>query len=268
MERGETTAETRFTDTGATGSSGGFAGKPTYSGAPTTSTTTSTTTRTAAPQRERELTGTTGAEALRRRNVLPLAPEKLERLKAELPRAIEKHWANVQGAVPHTATEAWDKLPYLWQYTLFADAFIVWPLLGALMLMNPSKALSIHSALATFFGWAGPSPMLASNTLLMYVQATGALCLALGFVAGFTWYRRDGTLARAYSLMRMLLAGCLFYAVYFGHPLGIVAKGKTSTVYYALLPFAVHSLWHAGAILTSGPEFWRKLLGRVPAHLH
>jgi hypothetical protein len=253
MERGETTAEARgkVTDTGATGNYS----KPVYS---------STTTRTAAVE---EPGLRAQAEALRQRAVAHLAPEKLAQMSRELPRVIESQVARAQHALPHTATEAWDKLPYLWQATLAADAFLVWPLLGFLLLTSPTAALAWHARLAGYFGWAGPSALLASNSLLMYVQATGALSLALAFVAGFTWYRRDGTLARAYSLMRMLLAGALLYAVFYGHPEGAVLKSKTSTVYYALLPFAAHSLWHAGAILTSGPAFWRKLLGRVPTHL-
>lgn len=186
-------------------------------------------------------------------------PAKMEQLKTQGTQAFDR----LRSSFPASAQDVWNSLPAMWQYTLFSDAFIFWPLLGGTLLFAPMKALDMHRRMANYFGWAGPTPSVASNALIMNVQALGAVCLSLHILAAYGWYRRDVYFARIYSVFRLALGCFLLYAVYFSHPGMAMVKGPST--FKALIPFALHSLWHAGAIISSGPQAWTRMFSRLPA---
>lgn len=97
------------------------------------------------------------------------------------------------------------------------------------------------------------------------MQALGSFLLSLSILAGYGWYRRDVYFARIYSAFRLVLAGCLLYACYGApsHPSTTITKGNST--YNILIPFALHSLFHAGCILSSGPEIWGRMFSRLPS---
>lgn len=192
-------------------------------------------------------------------------------LKEELPRAVQQRVAEAKtqakASMPHSAAEAWRQLPYLWRLQLFIDAF-VFASLGFICLTNPNSALELHQWVANKFGWVGPAPSLASNSLIFYTQLVGVLCCGLACITAYCWYRADIGLARAFAFTRIIMCFCYLFATFLGHPLGIVSRGKTSTVYNFNLLLAVHAGMTAIALFASGPQFWRAILGeRVPAAL-
>lgn len=210
-----------------------------------------------------------------------------------------------------STASSWDSLPSLWRSALLLEV-LFFGLPGLLSLFYPSMALDYvrqvgrasytrtppcrhkgvgasSSALLHLcrsinhaFNWAGPSPGVASNTLLMYVQWVGALGTSLAALAAWGSYIRSVDFAKGWALFRLVLSVCLLYIAFLqpgtsvlsmlGRPLySIFGLGKevytagSSTYKFLLLPFA-HSVLMT-SLLAMSPDFLQSIFQKAPTFL-
>jgi hypothetical protein len=143
--------------------------------------------------------------------------------------------------IPQPLRSSFGKVPKIYLYTLASDV-LYWLVVGGIMLLFPQTALELHRRLSNSMKIAGPSPSVASNTLLVYVQTCGAILASLSVLPLYGWFTRNVAFAQSYALFRTLIGFCLL-SIIFTHPL--------QSSFKILWPFVLHSFWHAGALLSS-----------------
>lgn len=141
--------------------------------------------------------------------------------------------------------------------------------------MSPPSRSIAHA-----FHWAGPSPGVASNVLILYVQVLGAVALALAGIPAWGSALRSADVARGWALFRTLLSLCLLYVsslqpgasllstlsspIY--HLVGlkaVYAPGST-TFKTAILPFLHSAL--TTSLLVLSPAFLASVWAKAPAY--
>jgi hypothetical protein len=129
-------------------------------------------------------------------------------------------------------------------------------------MLFPLSFLGLVRAQSNMFGWAGPSPAVASDSLLGVVQALGALLCALALLPLNIVFNPSH--ACAYGQFRVATGLGLFVAAVLV-PGGWTGKERSllhpfaatsaHTTYKNMIPFAIHALLVGAAVLaTSDPS--------------
>jgi hypothetical protein len=139
--------------------------------------------------------------------------------------------------------------------------FAFFALLGVIAMLFPLSFLGLVRAQSNMFGWAGPSPAVASDSLLGVVQALGALLCALALLPLNIVFNPSH--ACAYGQFRFatglnLLAAVLVPGGWTGkertllHPF---AATSSRTTYNNMIPVAIHALIVGATVLaTANPS--------------
>jgi hypothetical protein len=179
--------------------------------------------------------------------------------------------------IPHSATEVWSSIPNFFQILMFIEG-LFFAITGLLMTVSPLTYLALLKGVSTFMNWAGPTPAVSSNSLLLHVQLAGALMQALSLLTLLGFYRRDPNFSRCYSAARVLMGIAMLYAVFAGHGTaatwGVVTSmfgksgsavgaSKASTTFNILWLPAIESMLHITNLM-SVPGL-KSLMRRLPA---
>ena len=143
----------------------------------------------------------------------------------------------------------------IWRVLLFTET-LIFGLFGMYAVMFPLRALETHRHYANLMNWGGPTSTVASNSLQMYVQLSGALAFSLAILSFIAFIDRDVNFARMNSISKSWLGFILLYYSYFGH-----SKATTGSVttFKGLLPIATYCLIHSLLLYsTSGTLVWIK----------